>query len=557
MALPKNRPAKTARALLVAALGLLATAGTSCSTHDRSSEPPIPKPSASAVQASTPETDEAFTACKVRYDALIATAPSPGAKSYDAHRAAFLGRVRGEPVVFVREPVAAPESALGKAALAAKRAFDKEPPGIRVFKLEDRLKHDPIGLRTALLREGYFYADDPNDLFSMVERVSLTDLFDEPTLFLLRRGSVEKLARAGTTREPTYVFTQGKLKGRPAQLLFGDRVGTSESDLASPLHRDIATLADHEGFERMRIDRLTETDLAVTLRYGETEAKAVVTSSGSVVTLSCLAEPSATRALTKAHAESTARHREAIRALRDTVTEVVFEALPFDRPRAVTGPDRDGELRPFWTGAYLAGRQAFEHDGSTYLVYHANGRPNPPEVCVDFVLDSFERTAGSWYAPRGEKPQRTKGRLSFDDHEQSRPRGVIALGTFAEKLPDLFDMRRFTGNERIPFGDRDRFFAFLEEHADLFEPGDILSIQGLKRDDRVHQHAILLEAVDPITRFPYALADQMRLPRRRSWEGIMAEAPKRSLYYRAHPKSGIMDTLAVSPSATAFAGSAH
>ena len=540
--------------LRAAIVGLMASAMAACSTeHDRS-ERTSPKPASSAEIAAV-ETDEAFTTCRARYDALIAGPSAPGAKSYDAHRAAFLGRVRGEPVVFVREPAAVKSSELDKVARIAKMAFDKEPPGIRVLKLKDRLKRDPPSLRAALLREGYFYADDPNDLFSMVELVSLTDLFAEPNLFLLRRGTIEKLARSGTTRAPTYVFAEGKLVGRTVQLLFGDRVGTSEADLASPLHRDIATLADHEGFERIRIDRLTETDLAATLRFGDSEAKAVLSSTGATLELACIAEPKPTRDLTASHARATEQHRAAIRALRGTVTEVVFEALPFDRPRGVTGPDRDGELRAFWAGAYLAGQQAFEHDGSTYLVYRADGRPNPPEVCVDFVLESFERTAGSWFAPRGQKPHRDKGRFSFEGHGLDRPRGVVSLGTFAEKLPELFDMRRFAGPERIPFGDRDRFFAFLEAHTDLFEPGDILSIQGLKRDDRVHQHAILLEAVDPISGFPYALADQMRLPRRRSWEGIMAEAPKRSLYYRAHPKVGIIAALAPATGDTALAQS--
>jgi len=349
------------------------------------------------------------------------------------------------------------------------------------------------------------------------------------------------------------VFTDGKLKGRNAQLLFGDRVGQRDEDLAAPIHRDIALVADREGFERAHIDRLTETNIAATLRFGETEEKAVLESHGSSLELACLAEPKERRDLALAHAQATESQRRAIRALGDTVTEVLSEALPFDRPRGVTGPDRDGELRPFWMGAYLAGQTSFKHDDEIYSVYHADGRPNPPEVCVDFVLDSFERTGGSWYAPRGEKPHRDKGRLSFDGLRLDRPRGVVALGKFAEGVPELFEIRRMEPDERIPFQDRARFFAFLETHADLFVPGDILSIQGLKRDDRVHQHAILLEAIDPLTGFPYGLADQMRLPRRRSWEGIMGEAPKRSLYFRIHPKPALI--AQITPPDTALAQS--
>ena len=495
-----------------------------------------------AVVAPAAERDDAFETCRARYDAAMKEPTAPGAPSYDAHRPAFLGRARGEPVVFVRAPALA-ESPTGAAAKVAKLQYDREPPGLRVAKLRDRLKSDKPALRALTLREGYFFADDPDDLFTMVEKVSLPDLFDVPTLFLSRRGETSRLERGGTQREPAYVYVDGSSKGRSAQLLFGDRISDSEAGLEHPLTRDVAMLSDEEGFERMHIDHLGEETTLATLSFGETEAKAVLETKGARWKVACLAEPKATRELTARHAASTAPRRESLRALRSTVTELVFEALPFDRPRGVTGPDRDGELRPFWASAYLHGQQAFEHDDETYMVFRADGRPNPPMVCVDFVLESFERTSGSWFSSRGEKPHRSEGRLSFDSHGADRPRGVVALGKFGEDHPDLFEIRRFSGDERTPFGKREAFFDFLTQHADLFQAGDILSIQGLKRDDRVHQHAILLEATDPLTGFPYALADQMRLPRRRTWEGIMAEAPKRSLYYRLRPEEPIVAAL--------------
>jgi hypothetical protein len=65
----------------------------------------------------------------------------------------------------------------------------------------------------------------------------------------------------------------------------------------------------------------------------------------------------------------------------------------------------------------------------------------------------------------------------------------------------------------------------------------------MKRDNRIHQHAILVEWSDPVTGFPHGLADQMKKPRRRTWEGIMAEAPLRSLYYRVRPRENVFAKL--------------
>jgi hypothetical protein len=136
-----------------------------------------------------------------------------------------------------------------------------------------------------------------------------------------------------------------------------------------------------------------------------------------------------------------------------------------------------------------------------------------------------------------------RGRLDWDDAGIVNRRGVMAFMAFAEKKPELFDVRRFAGAERVQFGERARYFAFLAAHADEVRPGDVVAIHGMKRDNRIHQHAILVEWADPITGFPHGLADQMKRPRRRTWEGIMAEAPLRSLYYRVRPRDNVFARL--------------
>lgn len=530
--------------LFASLLSLLAFVACGSPKHD-----PAPSASAagavsSAASAAVDPGDVAFDTCSARYTKIVAMPAAEGAPAYDGRRAEFLGRARGEAAVFVREPKAAPLAEPSPQVKAALSSFSTSLPGIRVVLLKDRLRSDKPALRSALLRDGYLYFEDPDDLFYAVEKVSLVDLFDEPTLFLARASDVIELKRGGTDKNPTYVFASGPYEGRTASLWFGDRVATTREGLADPLHRDVATLADREGFDRVTFERLTGTDIAAKVRYGDTWAKAVITSNGAALSLECLAEPKATRDAVAKFVADTAWRRSAIQNLRTAVGEAVFEALPFDRPRGVKGPDRDGELRPYWLAAYLRGDHAFSDDGDSYPVYRPDGRVAVPTVCVDFVLDSFERAAGSWYAPRGEKPGRSVGRLAWDSFNPENKRGVIGFGMFAEKRTDLFEVRRFVGAERTPFQDRKKFFQFIAENADLFQPGDILSIQGLKRDDRVHQHAILLERTDPITGFPFGLADQMSTPRRRSFEGIMAEAPKRSLYYRARPLPVILDKLA-------------
>jgi hypothetical protein len=293
----------------------------------------------------------------------------------------------------------------------------------------------------------------------------------------------------------------------------------------------------------VRIVRRTDEALLVDLRYGGVWVPAVLEARGAALQVGCVAAEGEAREAVKAAREAGGARRRALAAMHGVITEELIEAFRFDRPEGEKTAERDGELRPAWMSAYLQGRAAFEVDGTSYPVFDAAGRPWPPQVCVDFVLDSFERTAGTWFAPRGEKLGRVRGRLDFDDAGISNRRGVMAFGAFAEAKPELFEVRRFTGAERIPFRDRSAYFDFLAGHADEVRPGDVVAIHGMKRDNRIHQHAILVEWADPVTGFAHGLADQMKRPRRRTWEGIMAEAPLRSLYYRIRPRDVVFTSL--------------
>jgi hypothetical protein len=493
-----------------------------------------------AVAASGRAVDEdtELESCRARIAELRSEPALPGAPGFDARRALVLGRARGEPMVFLREPAAVADSELSEAARETRRAFAKRSPYRRVRALKLRFRADKATLRALVLRQGYVYSDDPTEALALVSRLELPDLFDEKEIFLARASEVVELLRVDG-KQPRYRHADG----RTAELLFGDRVATTRSALEAPLHRDLRGLAHEIGFDRARITRRTERGLLVELRFSGERATAVLDSDGAKLTLGCLAEPEARRKRFEQWIASDAPRRRGLARLRGAVDRELSEALPFDRPRGEETADRDGQLRPAWRWAYKSGRSAFSFDEESYPVYDASGRPHPPQVCVDFVLDSYERAAGTWFRPRGKEPAREVGLLDFDDLGIKNRRGVLAFEKFAEDSPEVFDHVRFAPEERVKFAERERFFSYLVDHADRFRPGDVVAIQGRKGDGNIHQHAILVEDTDPVTGFPDALADQMKRPRRRTWEGIMAEAPLRSLLYRVRPKKTVMSAL--------------
>jgi len=489
------------------------------------------------------EAAAAAEACQLRAAGLEADGRAYGSGLLEKNRERFLGRARGATTLFAREPRRTELSDP-----AVKASFDryvKDPPGIRVVRLVSRHKNDRVGLRAIALREGYLYADAPEDAFELESKVKLTHLFDAERIVLERGEESWELALqpGSKLRETAYVFTSGLRHGKAANLLFGDRVRAATEPSAPPLARDILAFARREGFDRMDVKRIGDSAMLATLHVDEIALETVIATSGAKLSVECVAEPAAKRAEAAARLDARAWRRRAESRMRDAVGEQVDETLPFDRPREEKGPDKDGTLRPHWVAAYKRGSQSFDFEEQTYPVFLSDGRPATPQVCVDFVLDTFERAAGSWYGPRGEKRERAAGRLDINSFGIENRRGVLGFGEFAASRRDLFTVRKFAGKERIQFANRDQFFAFMIEHRDEFRAGDVLAIHGIKRDERVHQHAILLEYTDPITGFPSGLADQMKAPRRRSWEGIMAEAPKRSLLYRARPGDVVFKPL--------------
>lgn len=523
----------------LAALGACAAPGTA--PLDIATAPSVAV-SATATPAAE-EIDPERAACRARIASISILPELPGAPAFDARRVEILGRARGEPMVFVREPAPTRDEDLSPAWLASRRLFEKGSPGARIGKLRSRHRGEPAALRALLLREGYAYSPEPLDALDLVTDIHLADLFIEAEVWIQRGADTRRLRRETKRNEAVYRYVDGRLEGRAADLLFGDRVAVRAEDLRAPLHRDLRALAEAEGFDRARIERRAEAGLVATLRFGDQRVRALLPSDGAALRLDCLDEDSATRDLVRALRAADAPRRRAMAKLHDVVTTALGEAFRFDRPEGETSPDRDGALRPVWASAYLSGRTSFEFDGAEYAVFDSAGNAWPPEVCVDFVLDTFERTSGTWFRPRGASLGRERGKLSFDDTGNANRRGVIAFGKFAEDQPALFTVRRFAGKERIEFRERSRYFQFLVDHADEVRPGDVVAIHGLKRDERIHQHAILVEYADPITGFPSGLADQMKRPRRRTWEGIMAEAPLRSLLYRARPTADVFARL--------------
>ena len=503
---------------------------------------------ASATGASDAARVTSAAACAQRVAALLREPALPGAPAFEADRVELVGRPRGTPLLWKRVP-AVQRDAPAAATAAIARLEHAERPLALVKGLVRRHGRSPETLRAIFLREGYVYAERSELALALVETVRITHLFREEVVYLLRGQSVHKLRRAERTRylPERYVYEDGPMRGAAAELLLGDRFATDRAEVErAPAALDLVAAAGEAGFDRLRVKHLAEAGLVAELRYGGAWLTAAVELDGPRLRVACFeGAPEALAAREEAF-DATAGMREALSKIRATVRAEVQEEPRFDEPRdEPDGEQQDGALRREWRRAYQKGLRRYTVGDSVYDVYDAEGRAVPPQVCVDFITDTWERASGTWYKPlpaaQGDErpkpaPERVLGGIDFDKLDLENRRSVAELASFARRHPEMFEVLDLPQEERIPFTRRAELFAYLARRGDDFAPGDVLVIFGVKNDGKPHYHSVMIVEQDPITGVPSLVAGNAGRPREQTLEGVMARSPKRSIKHRIRPK---------------------
>jgi hypothetical protein len=279
------------------------------------------------------------------------------------------------------------------------------------------------------------------------------------------------------------------------------------------------------------------------LIYGDERVPAVLSIENGRLSLGCEAiHPEAAAAVEVARSLNQRRNL-VLERLRKVISEQVDEALPFDEPKTEEG-QQDGWLRFKWRAAYQSGQQSFEFNGDEYPVFGIGGIPRTPQVCIDFITDSWERMAGTHWASRGEGRLRHIGRLDLDALGAGNRRRVTGLIDFALAHSEWFETKLVPDSERIRFADRASFFQQLYLQRNEYQPGDVVAILGPRNDEKLHYHSFFIFAADPVTGMPTLVAANAGRPRIRTWEGEMKNAPLRSIVARIRPRLEWLEAIA-------------
>lgn len=531
-AAPSGQPTSSAPA---AAASASPTPGASASAASSAPAPLDPAAEAKLV--------ESAKACAERRKAALAEPALPGAETFEKERLHF-ARVRGRALLWRRVP--------GKLAPEITDAVEhlgkKEKVLDAVRKVEAKAK-TPEARRDVFLRDGYLWADDVELGLALVEQLSLAELFEEKTIFLQRGVDVFELERHEKTRwfPERYLYKDGPYAGMSGELLLGDRVATKREELGANLGLavDLRDLAEQASFDRIKPVHFAEKHLVADLRYGpDAWVPALIDLDGAKATVACEELTPELERKRRAFVEERALLLAAMNRVRGVVRAMVREEIPFDAAPNQT----NGFLRRDWRKAYLQGKTRFASGSRHYDVYDREGRPRPPQVCIDFLTDVWERASGTWFDPAdvedpyGERPKITvrpkfrEGAINFDRMKIRNRRSVARFERFTAKNDELFDVWEIPKKERHKFEDRKVFHEYLAEKADMLRVGDMLIIHGFKEGGRPHYHSLLVTETDPITGVVTLIASNAVKPREQTLEGIMHISPERTLRTRIRVK---------------------
>jgi hypothetical protein len=210
------------------------------------------------------------------------------------------------------------------------------------------------------------------------------------------------------------------------------------------------------------------------------------------------------------------------------MTAQQMDKLPFDEPRHEYGRQLDGKLRPYWEEAYFNKHTKYAFEGGVY--YTMGPKPMVPQVCADFIVDTIDRAAGTWYSSDLKHPKKIIGKLNFRKEildSKLEPRNASHLIKFFDSHPDDFEMI-FQG-DGMEVGDANALKVWMQTMK--VQIGDIVIIRGKAPWDHgkeIHWHSFFVTRVND-SGIPYMIMGNAGHPKEVMVEDEVKRAPKRKV----------------------------
>jgi hypothetical protein len=152
-------------------------------------------------------------------------------------------------------------------------------------------------------------------------------------------------------------------------------------------------------------------------------------------------------------------------------------------------------------------------------------------VCADFIVDTIDRTAGTWYVASLKNPKRTIGRFDMRSEMTAlklNPRRILDLMTYFNANPSKFNVILDNKDGEGPqVGNTLELQKWM--NTKNVQYGDMLYIKGRAPWDHgkeVHYHSMFVSGVDKNNNVTSVFGNP-GYPVERTLRAEMARAPKR------------------------------
>jgi hypothetical protein len=226
-------------------------------------------------------------------------------------------------------------------------------------------------------------------------------------------------------------------------------------------------------------------------------------------------------------AEAISRN-ELLSPLFTSMQKQIVEKLPFDEPLRENGRQLDGMLRTMWLDAYMHNKKTYALENTRYRTFGSKTTPLVPQVCADFIVDTIDRAAGTWYADSLKHPKRIVGKFDFRKEVQLadlNPRNVDHLIKYFRTRPNDFEFV-FDGDDGPVVGE---IIVLKKWFKDKVQLGDLIIIKGRAPWDRgksIHYHSFF---VTKMNNDEILITGNANFPAEWSLEREVSRAPKRKV----------------------------
>ena len=434
------------------------------------------------------------------------------------------------PVWLIEEPKLNPTDS--KLVKSNRSNFEKSNPWSFITSETNKkfYKWKPEVAREVFLRNGYLYHPDPL-IANIITRFVALDILVKEKSFLIQRGHL--LMQVQRINE-SFFYKSGPYIGRAVTIEFLDRIIIDETNIPKPLHIDFTTAKDKYFFDKISPTHITEKHVIANVQYNDLVIQTLFNRNGVEVSIECEMQ----NAFPVRDSRKT--RFKGISLLKSAMMDQVLERVPFDEPKYEVQQE-DGNLRDVWMRYFYRGRLKYQYKNERMVevnnIYDHLGKPIPPQVCVDFLVDTIDRASGSWYTSVNNRgsPIKTEGVFNSsnlrykDENEKDQHyaiRNVSGFTQFTRDYPNWFEI--INVSPRVNLGSSS-FYEYLQTLK--LQEGDMVFIRGSVPWDKKeeHSHSFFIYQTDPVTGMPILLAGNAGTASLRPWKIETDRTPNRAI----------------------------